>query len=67
VICRAVSLTAIEPGANTALAFAFENALRASELFDSQATSLQGQIGDDEPDGTYTFPVNVVLKQPLEL
>jgi hypothetical protein len=66
-ICRAVSLTAIDSGANTALAFALEGALRSSELFDPQATSLQGQIGADEPDGTYAFGVNLVLKHPLEL
>lgn len=66
-ICRAVSLTAIDSGANTALAFALESALRSSELFDPQATSLQGQIGADEPNGTYTFGLNLVLKNPLEL
>jgi hypothetical protein len=66
-ICRAVSLTAIDSGANTALAFALESALRSSDLFDPQATSLQGQIGADEADGTYTFGVNLVLKNPLEL
>jgi hypothetical protein len=65
--CRAVSLTAVDSGANTALAFALESALKSSELFDSQATSLQGQIGADEADGTYTFGVNLVLKNPLEL
>lgn len=66
-ICRAVSLTTIDSGANTALAFALESALRASPMFDSQATSLQGEIGADEPDGTYTFGVTLVLKKPLEL
>ena len=66
-ICRAVSLTAINSAANTDLAFALENALRGSELFDPKGTSLQGQIGADEPDGTYTFGVNLVLKNPLEL
>jgi hypothetical protein len=66
-VCRAVSLTPIDSGANTMLAFALEKALRSSDLFDSEATSLQGEIGADEPDGTYTFGVNLVLKQPLEL
>jgi len=66
-VCRAVSLTTIDSGANTALAFALESALRASPMFDAQATSLQGQIGADEPDGTYTFGVTLVLKRPLEL
>jgi type IV pilus assembly protein PilM len=65
--CRAVSLTAIDSGANTALAFALENALRSSDFFDAEKTSLQGQIGADTPDGTYTFGVNLVLKNPLEL
>ena len=66
-ICKAVSLTAINSAANTDLAFAVENALRASPMFDPKATSLQGQIGADEPDGTYTFGVNLVLVKPLEL
>jgi hypothetical protein len=66
-VCRAISLTAIDSGANTAMAFALENALRSSDLFDPQATSLQGQIGADDADGTYTFGVNLVLKHPLEL
>jgi len=66
-ICRAVSLTAIDSGANTAMAFALESALRSSPMFDPQATSLQGQIGADDTDGTYTFGVNLVLKDPLEL
>jgi hypothetical protein len=64
--CRAVSLTAINSAANTDLAFAVENALRASPMFDPKATSLQGQIGADDQDGTYTFGVNLVLKKPLE-
>jgi len=64
---RAVSLNAINSAANTDLAFAVENALRSSELFDPKATSLQGQIGADEANGTYTFGVNLVLKKPLEL
>jgi hypothetical protein len=64
---RAISLNAINSAANTDLAFAVENALRSSELFDPKATSLQGQIGADEANGTYTFGVNLVLKHPLEL
>lgn len=66
VICRAISLTSIDSGANTALAFALESALKSSDFFDSEATSLQGEIGADEADGTYTFGVNLVLKEPLE-
>ena len=66
-ICRAVSLTAVNSAANTDLAFAVENALRDSPMFDPKGTSLQGQIGADEPDGTYTFGVNLVLKKPLQL
>lgn len=66
-VCRAVSLNSIDSGANPAMAFAVQNALRSSPMFDSEKTSLEGQIEPDDPDGTYTFGLNLVLTKPLEL
>jgi hypothetical protein len=67
IICKAISLTAVNPTANTDIAFALEKALKNSELFDPQGTSLQGQINVDEDKGIFTFGVTVALKRPLEL
>lgn len=66
-LCRAVSLSSISPSANTDIAFAFENELRNSALFDPKETQLAGQIDADEASGTFTFGVTVVLKKPLKL
>lgn len=67
VLCRAVSLTEINASGNTDIAFAFERLLRDSDMFDSSGTALEGQIGNDEENGTFTFGVNLVLKEPLVL
>jgi hypothetical protein len=65
-LCKAISLSAVNPTANTDIAFALEKALKNSELFDPQGTSLQGQINVDEDKGIFTFGVTLVLKHPLE-
>jgi type IV pilus assembly protein PilM len=64
-VCRAVSLSSVDPSANTEIAYAVENELRASPYFDPKATQLTGQISSDDPSGTFTFGVSVVLKNPL--
>jgi hypothetical protein len=64
--CKGISLTALNPTANTEIAFALENALKASELFDPQGTSLGPQIDVDEEKGLFTFKVTLILKRPLE-
>lgn len=63
--CRAVSLTSVDPSANTEIAYAVENELRACPAFDPKSTALTGQISSDDPSGTFTFGVTVVLKHPL--
>jgi type IV pilus assembly protein PilM len=65
-VCRAVSLTGVDPSANTEIAYAVENELRACSDFDPKATALTGQISSDDPSGTFTFGVSVVLKNPLK-
>jgi hypothetical protein len=64
---RAVSLTSISPSANTDIAFAVLNELKASPMFDADKTIFSGGLSQDEPPGTFTFPITVKLKQPLKL
>jgi type IV pilus assembly protein PilM len=66
-IYRGVSLSHISPSANIDIAFAVQNELRSSPLFDPEATHLDGQIDVDDTSGTFTFPITVVLKKPLKL
>jgi hypothetical protein len=66
-VCKAISLSTVNPTANTDIAFALENALKQStNFFDPQTTGLQGQINVDEEKGIFTFGVNLVLQRPLE-
>jgi type IV pilus assembly protein PilM len=66
-VCRAVSLSDVDPSANTTIAYALENELKASSYFDPAATQLSGQITADDTSGTFTFGVTVALKNPLNL
>jgi type IV pilus assembly protein PilM len=63
-VCRAVSLNDVDPSANTAVAYAVENQIKASPLVDPQATVLSPNLTDDV-NGTFTFTVNVKLLNPL--
>jgi hypothetical protein len=65
IICRAVSLSSVDPSANTTIAYALEDELRASSYFDPKATQLSGQITADDASGTFTFGVLVSLKNSL--
>jgi len=42
-----------------------ENEIKNSPLVDAKATQLTGQITTDDSNGTFTFTVNVVLRNPL--
>lgn len=66
-ICRAVNRTSIDPSANSETAYAVEAELRNCPAFDPKATALTGQITSDDSNGTFTFGVTVVLKNPLNL
>jgi len=66
-VCRAVNLSGVDPSANNDIAYAVENELRASALFDPKTTQLSGQITTDEANGTFTFGVTITLKTPLKL
>lgn len=63
-VCRAVSLQSIDASANSEMAYAVENELKNCKYFDSKTTALAGNISADNPDGTFTFGVNVTLQTP---
>lgn len=66
-VCRGVSLSQIKSSANSDIAFAVQNQLQASPMFDPQGTRLGPQITPDEASGTFTFTVTLALKRPLKL
>jgi type IV pilus assembly protein PilM len=64
-ICRAVSLTSVDSSANPAIAYAVENEIKNTPVVDASATQLSPNISPDDPNGTFTFTVNVTPKNPL--
>jgi type IV pilus assembly protein PilM len=66
-LCRAVSLTSASASANTDIAFAMLTELKGSPSFVPDQTQFNGNISGDDASGTFTFTVNVKLKQPLKL
>jgi type IV pilus assembly protein PilM len=65
-VCRAVSLTSVDTSANTSIAYAVENEIKNSPLVDPKATQLSPNISPDDPNGTFSFTVNVTLLNPLK-
>jgi len=66
-VCRSVDLTAVDPSANSEIAYAVENQLKSStNYFKPEGTALTGQITPDA-NGTFTFGVTVTLLNPLKL
>jgi type IV pilus assembly protein PilM len=66
-VCRAVSLSSVDPSANSDIAYALQNELQASPYFDPKTTQLSGEIKADDASGTFTFGISVALKKPLNL
>jgi hypothetical protein len=64
-VCRAVNLTAIDPSANSEIAYAVENEMKNSPLVNAQVTQLNGEMTPDDVNGTFTFTVNVTPLNPL--
>jgi hypothetical protein len=60
-VCRAISLQAVDPSANSDMAYAVQNELQASTYFDPGNTLLAGNISPDDANKTFTFGVNVAL------
>jgi type IV pilus assembly protein PilM len=67
IVCRAVNLSAIDPSANSEIAYAVESALKACPIFDPKTTQLTGQITPDDSNGTFTFGISLILQNPLKL
>jgi type IV pilus assembly protein PilM len=66
-VCRAVSLSSVDPSANSDIAYTLQNELQASPYFDPKTTQLSGEIKADDASGTFTFGISVALKKPLNL
>jgi hypothetical protein len=64
-VCRAVSLASVESSANKSIAFDVLKEIQNSPLVDTQPTQLSGDISPDDANGTFTFTVNVMLRNPL--
>lgn len=67
---RAISLTSVQPDANTAIAYAVLDEIKNDPYFDpdkDETKFTSGEIGKEEPPGTFTFDVTVRLKRPLKL
>lgn len=60
-LCRAVSLTSVDSAANTKIAYAVENEIESCPMVDPKATQLSPNISPDDPNGTFTFTMNVTL------
>jgi type IV pilus assembly protein PilM len=66
-VCRAVNLSNVDPSANSEIAYAVENELKACPIFDPKTTQLTGQITPDDTSGTFTFGVTITLLNSLKL
>jgi hypothetical protein len=68
---RAVSLinASGQPDANKATAYAVLGQIKSSALFDPdpEQTRFEGEVGAEEPPGTFNFKVVAKLKRPLKL
>ena len=60
-------MTAVDPSANTAIAFEVQSQLQSSPLFDPKGTLLSPTITTDEANGTFSFGITVTLQNPLKL
>jgi len=67
--CRGLNLKRISPSANDDLAFAVQDALHKSPLFDPKETKLSGPIEQVEETNsvTFSFGVTLKLKRPMKL
>src|SRR5205814_4654098 len=67
--CRGLNLKRLDPSANDKLAYAVQDALRKSPLFDDKDTKLSGSIEtvDETNSVTFSFGVTLKLKHPMKL
>src|SRR5256885_9418495 len=60
--CRGLNLKKYDPSANNKLAYAVEDELQSSPLFDRKDTKLSGDIEQVEATNSVTFSFGVTLK-----
>ena len=67
--CRGLNLKKYDPSANNKLAYAVEDELQSSPLFDRKETKLSGDIEQVEATNsiTFSFGVTLKLKHPMKL
>jgi type IV pilus assembly protein PilM len=65
-LCRAVSLTSVDPSANPEIAYAVGDEIKNSPVVDPKTTQVVGQISPDDANGTFTFTVNVTPLKTLD-
>ena len=65
-LCRAVSLTSVDPSANPDIAYAVGDEIRNSPMVDPKTTQVVGQISPDDANGTFTFTVSVTPLTTLD-
>ena len=67
--CRGLNLKKYDPSANNKLAYAVEDELQSSPLFDKKDTKLSGDIEQVEATNsiTFSFGVTLKLKHPMKL
>jgi type IV pilus assembly protein PilM len=63
---RAISGSSVSPEANKQLAFQVLDEIKSSASF-STNSAFSGDIGNEEPPGTFTFKISARLKRPLKL
>jgi type IV pilus assembly protein PilM len=63
-VCRAVSLQNVDASANRDIAYDVQDELKKCKYFDPKTTTVAGNISPDDPNGTFTFGVNVTLSPP---
>ena len=66
-LCRAVDLSGVDPGANSEIVYAVERELKAAPLFDPKSVQPSAQISPVDPNGTFTFTISVAPQKPLKL
>jgi type IV pilus assembly protein PilM len=65
-LCRAVSLTSVDPSANPEIAYAVGDEVKNSPVVDPKTTQVIGQISPDDANGTVTFTVSVTPLKTLD-
>ena len=67
--CRGLNLKRYDPSANDKLAYAVQDALQNSALFDKEGTKLSGPIEqvDETNSVSFSFGVTLKLKRPMKL